>query len=339
MIRLMSVSSTTKAAIKTNRAFAMSALAGRLAVVLALTFGAVTARGSLIFSEDFSTGAGGYTVDTNILGQNPTTSTGFSGAWVGANTSAYQPNASNLVMAGVANSGGSLLNQYTAFSQTRSDSRALAAYTGSDTLWVSSLMAFNSNALNNSGGSHFIGFLSGPLPGVSASGTQNATWINSNGGNLNGFAVGLNNGNLTLRYQTGSDTVASSLLTPSFTLAADTAYLMVAQLMLNTSGVNDTLNIWFLDAAVADESALGLPTLSLTTANLVDTNTDISQLVGYSAAPFSGTTGNVPSYANWDAIRMGTTFEDLSIVPEPSSAALLAGLALAAGLRSRRSRH
>lgn len=289
------------------------------------------AAADLVFEDVFPGGAGGYETGSNLRGQNPSATTGFSGAWGGSNTSAYQPSTADLVMPGIANSGGSLVNSYGAIAnQTRSDSRAIAPYTGSDTLWFSSLVQFNQGVLDNTNGSSWIGFLSDELPTTSSGGTVNATWRTQNGPTLKGFAWGIINGNIAFRYQSGSDTVAGSgTLSPSFALKADTPYLFLARLDVNAEG-NDTLNVWFLQSAPADEASLGTPLFSLDTANLVNSNTDISRLVVFSGS------GTNAATVTWDAIRMGTELGDLVIVPEPSAMGLmgLSGM-LALGRRSR----
>lgn len=301
-----------------------------LASAAAMLLAGQHADADLIFEDVFPSGAGGYTVGSNIQGQNPSATTGFSGSWAGSNTNAYQLSATDLTMPGIANSGGSVVNRYGAdASQTRSDSRAIASYTGSDTLWFSSLVQFNQGVLDNGNGSSWVGFLSDALPTVSSGGTINATWRTQNGPTLKGFSWGIINGSLAVRYQSGSDTVASSgLLTPDFVVEADTSYLFVGRLDVNADG-DDTLTVWFLDAAPTDDASLGDPLFSVS-ANLVDSNTDIGRLV---LASGSGTNEAI---VTWDAIRMGTEFSDLSVIPEPGAMGLMGlGGTLVMGLRQR----
>jgi hypothetical protein len=287
-----------------------------------------SARAALIFNDEFVTGPGGYTAGANLLGQNPTV-TGFAGPWAGSNTATLRPNSTNLSMAGVTNDGGSLATNTLAAGGSRSDSRSLSAYTGSDTLWFSSLASFDEAALTTGAGQTFTAFLSGPLPTTSSSGSTAATWLSSNGGSLTGFAWGVDNGQFRLKYHTGASSV-STAIPPDLSLTANTTYLLVARVSVNASG-NDTLDFWLLDSAPANEAALGTPTYSLS-ANFLDSNTDITTVNTYLGSTNTDPVQNV----SWDAIRMGTSFSDLQIVPEPSIAALLSGAGIALLLRRAR---
>lgn len=284
------------------------------------TLAASPLSASVIFNDEFITGAGGYTADANLIGQNPAT-TGFTNAWVNSTTSVNTSVATNLAMNGVTNTGGSLLVNYASFNQTRNNTRAFSNTSSSNVLWISSLASFSSAALSNtgsSGGSFYTGILSGNLSTYSASGTTAALWSTDNGGSLSGVGFGMRNGALRLNYQTGSSTVASVAINPAFSLVADTAYLFVIKLEINPTG-NDVLNVWFLNSAVANEASLGTPTLSITNANILSSSSELTRLAYYSAAPYSNTNGSVPASTTWDAVRMGTSFSDLSIIPEPSA--------------------
>lgn len=107
------------------------------------------------------------------------------------------------------------------------------------------------------------------------------------------------------------------------TLAADTAssanqYVLV-QLLVNESG-NDTVNVW------ADPASLtgSIP------ADLTFTDTNVSD----SLTPFTQSKYESPGQSGpvfWDEIRLGTTFEAVTEIPEPTTLALLGitgGLAL-----------
>ena len=110
-------------------------------------------------------------------------------------------------------------------------------------------------------------------------------------------------------------------------LAADSAssanIYMLAQLLVNPTG-NDTLNIW-VDPVTLDPAPLA--DFSLTTLNITDSLTPFTQ----SKYESPGVTGNV----FFDEIRLGTTFEAVTEIPEPTTLALmgLAGTALLARRR------
>lgn len=303
---------------------------GLLGIILfSLSFSA--AHGTLIFNDEFVTGSGGYTAGANLLGQNPTV-TGFSGAWAGANTSQYKPSSTNLSMSGVTNGGGSLTVTSIAAGGSRSNSRTLSPYTGSNTLWFSSLGSFDSAALTAGGGQTYTAFLSGALPTSSSSGATSATWLSSNGGSLTGFAWGIDDGQLKLKYHSGTNSVLT-VIPSGVSLTANTPYLFLAKVNVNSSGATDSLDFWLLSSAPANEAALGTPTYSLS-ADFLNTNTDITTLDSY----FGGSSSAPVLNGSWDAIRMGTSFSDLQIVPEPSAIALLSGLGFTVLLfRSRRS--
>jgi hypothetical protein len=301
-------------------------------ILLALALGCAcpaTLPATLIFNEEFQTGVGAYTAGANVQGQNPAV-TGFTGAWAGSDTSSFQVSGTNVAMPGVTNGGGSLGMSTLAAASSRSDSRAVSAYTAAGTYWFSSVFTPDADAVNGANGSTmFVGFLSGALSTVSSGGSTAALWTSSNGADLEGFAWGIEAGSLRVRYQTGADTVATQNL-GSLSLTAGSTYLLIAELQVNTAG-NDVLNLWVTSSAPGSQAGLGAATATLSTFDLVSTGDAIDTLV-----LFAGRSASTDGAVGWDAIRMGTQFSDLAIVPEPSAYLLLVLSATSWGLARRR---
>lgn len=150
---------------------------------------------------------------------------------------------------------------------------------------------------------------------------------------VGGFTDAAGNG-LQIGYDdsAGQDGIPDLILRAGGTnnvLAADTAssdnqYVLV-NLQINPSG-NDTINVWTDPASV---DPLGAADLTLTSINVSD-----------ALAPFTQSKYESPGQSGvvfFDEIRLGTTFEAVTGVPEPASAAVmgLGGLLL---MRRRRSR-
>jgi hypothetical protein len=284
-----------------------------VAVLAALS----SARAAVIASDTFITGGvGNYTAGVKLDGQNPTSSTGFTGAWFGSNSSSVTASATNLGVSGVTNTGGSVnFSLNGAFS--REEARSFTSVSGVSTLWFGGILQANAGGLSN-GTETMYAFLSGALPTSSAANSTGAVWSSTNGVGLSGFAVGQKNGKFTVDYQSnasGSGVFNQTISATSFT--ADTPYFIVSSLTLNTSGNNDTLNIWLLTSAPSSESSLGTATFTLTTADIATGSDNFNTLSIWAAR---NTTGSVSN--NLDALRIGTTY--LDVVPEPSTASLAA---------------
>lgn len=178
-----------------------------------------------------------------------------------------------------------------------------------------------------------LGFLSAPLSG-------DARWT---GADKQGFGFGISNygsnasevldpdtGFLTVNYQNGTGVQSAANIAA---LTKDSTYFILSRLGVNSGGSGiDTLDLWVLTSLLTEDS-LGAPTWSLGIddgVNLVNSADALDALVFWGAVlNDTGKTGfESPSagYTYFDAIRMGTEFDDVvpPTVPEPSRMLLLA---------------
>jgi hypothetical protein len=140
------------------------------------------------------------------------------------------------------------------------------------------------------------------------------------------FDIGLFGTDLIVRY----NSVNSSSLA---TLTLNSTHLILGQIVLNSSGVNDTLRVW---ADPADLGALGTPLFDVTTANL---GVDLYMLGVYAWGAAGTQRGNVDALRasdDLDAFQDVTGYIEVVEVPAPSGIASIA--ALSAGLIARRRR-
>ncbi|MEX0324911.1 MAG: PEP-CTERM sorting domain-containing protein [Puniceicoccaceae bacterium] len=116
------------------------------------------------------------------------------------------------------------------------------------------------------------------------------------------------------------------------TLALDTEYFIVGALEVAPSGSYSLVASAFTDVDSANAWAAGV-----TTSNIVSSEWDVS--LSAASTPFLGDADRTvdgiqiigAGTTYWDAIRIGTELGDVTVVPEPSTYAMLAGI-LTAGL-------
>jgi hypothetical protein len=127
--------------------------------------------------------------------------------------------------------------------------------------------------------------------------------------------------NLQVRYGATTNTT-------SFALAEATTYMMVLKLNYNGTGQMTSLDIWINPDDLASEVTSGAADFSY-----------IGTVGGNGFGGFAFQKDNLPGGENptFDEIRVGTDWDSVSVVPEPSAYALLVGmLALSAGIIRRR---
>lgn len=151
------------------------------------------------------------------------------------------------------------------------------------------------------------------------------------GGSENSVFFALNDGaGFDLSIGQGSDEVASIILGgatmagPTITIGQD--YFILARLITNTSGINDTFGVnFYLDSdSIPSEAPTSFDVLVSD-----DTSFSLNNFLTIQAR-FAGTLST-------DEIRIGQTFGDVVAVPEPNSVALF-GLGAAALVAIRRRR-
>ncbi len=316
-----------------------------LALLLALT---PALQAALIVQETFVTGAGNYTANGNLAGQTSSASQGFTGAWGGAGTSYATVVASpNLTMSGVNwNTGGSVRIQTNSdFYASREQDRNFTSAVGSTSLWFSTLYQPSTIAFD-ADRETMMAFLTDPVPGKSFTSTttpSNATdalWSNTNGIDRGGFAWGIStfgdtSNTLTVKYQSdlgGTDNIVTA--DTNIALAIGTTYMLIAELALNTTGATDMLNIWAVTSLPTSQASLGAPHWTVS-ADILSTSASLDTLAFLEGTSIDGVASAAVTY--YDAIRIGTTFDDLLLaVPEPSRALLLFVTLSALSLRRRR---
>ena len=284
-------------------------------------------------------GENGYASDGTLYGQNPASGMGWSSGWSGAPASTVKTLDTNLAIPGITNGGGSIRFNARNGGQAVLDKRPFAPASSQSTLWFSTIFQVQSVYTTEM----MLGFMSDPASGSFEPG---ATWGGSTNGNTQqGFAWGVNanqsglGSTLTLQYQTNaaSASTAGSLSTidTGLSLTANVPMLMLAQLQINESGDNDVLNVWLLTSAPESQAALGEADFTISTSDLVTNSANLSNVALWYLRPEDTYSG----YSNFDYINVGTSFEDVTSVPEHAQSGLLAGLFISLivlGYRSRK---
>jgi hypothetical protein len=143
------------------------------------------------------------------------------------------------------------------------------------------------------------------------------------------------NGNVTIRsagnlWRLGPAGAPNSSFVQAGSRTDNTIYFLVGRFDLN--GTDSTFHLWV--TSDPNSLILGGPDLNLATANAVLTNLNAAT-VRFRHFIITANTGTVGA-ATFDEIRFGTTFADVSPIPEPSTYALLAaGLGALVWLRRR----
>ncbi|MCC5829374.1 MAG: PEP-CTERM sorting domain-containing protein [Phycisphaeraceae bacterium] len=137
------------------------------------------------------------------------------------------------------------------------------------------------------------------------------------------FGIGNDEGTLKPAARNGGMTTFGEK-----TLALNTTYLIVANVVIDSDGP-DTLNVWYFD----EDDSFSAGTLG--TAHLTLMDADFSDFTRVWIGRAVYTSGNGTAGSLFDALRVGTSAEQV-LIPEPTSAALL-GMAAGIMLLRRRS--
>lgn len=309
------------------KSFPLSQLRKILIATAVALSGTASVQASILFSDQFLTtgDSGGYTAGGNLKGQQPGPDAGWSGSWNGDSTGLITIGATNLAMSGLPNEGGAISVSAVGANSAKSVYHLFGTPAGQATVWFSTLFAPTASSFGTDS-QLMAGFLSGYVGSASS-------WTNTQ---LQGFSLGvMNSGKLTVQYQTNAANAATAgafeTASSSLSLATGTTYLLIAKLDVNTGG-NDILNVWIKTSAPTSEASLGAADLSIT----ADLLTDSSKFSTLNLWLARGSTG-FSDAGRFDALRGGTTFNDVMGIPEPSSLALLLGASVVfAGLMSRR---
>jgi hypothetical protein len=268
--------------------------------------------------DNFLTGGSDYGL-AKIQGQNPTV-TGFSGAWYSANTDATGPSISstNLSFSNssgtVATAGGSVFIG-SGLGVAGRVNRNLATPIGldSDTTVYISLMMQNSLTSNTS---QYRAF------------ELNRASIDNNDDSNRILQLGLSNGDFgTTNY--GFRINNNNSLRGNFGISNTNTNFFVIKLTLSSTALSDSITVWANPTNLSSEtlSGSGVGFSGLTLSNTGNSIGRI-QFAGFTA----GTT-------NFDAVRIGDSWQAVTTIPEPSTWALIAiSLTALTILRRRRAR-
>lgn len=285
--------------------------------IITTLLGSATSAGAAILAGDsFLTGSdptkGEYTVG-NIRPQEPT-AYGFNGPWSSPEgTGTYNIQAAGLDYASAAYEAGGSVRHLNTGDTFRSVVRSLnpQTYADGNAVYFSALMSISESSAVETDGSSLVQFIDTNTSGF-------------------GLAFGFNAGAVVVRYRNTASATTFSTLQGSF--AANTPYLFMAKLVLNTDTFRDDLSVWLNPASVASEAAAGTPTLGpfQVAAMTSGANGSLENVT------FTG--GNLANTAvTIDEIRLGSAFEDVvapAPVPEPGMMAMTGLVAL--GLLRRR---
>lgn len=248
---------------------------------------------SQLIQENFLTGAGNYSTGS-VVGQNPTVP-GFSGAWATPGTSTASISSTNLTYSNpsgtVSSAGGSLFIDATGGRVFRNLSSTVDVNSNT-TIYVSLMMQ---NSLTGNA-TQYRAF---ELKDSSASGDAGRIlqlgFSNSDFGTLNyGFRV--NNSN-SLQGNLGISNTSTNFF--------------VIKLTLSSTPNQDAVTIWANPTNLGSEALSG-PGVTLTGFSFAN---------NFSRVQFSGFTAGT---TNFDALRIGDSWQTVSTIPEPSTWVLLA---------------
>jgi hypothetical protein len=302
------------------------------AAILALT-GAISLQAQLISWEPFD-----YPADSQLFGQ--THGSGWATAWSATTAAVATNNATGLFYGSVPAEGGSVVmgNPTGTTGPTASSQRLLPgtlgtlASMGSGTIWMSFLYQnwVTEIGVNPSTGNPYLGYREAKIALFSGA-TANANGTaNVNGserldvGSPNTYAAGASD---TLSLWQGSTYMSSGIATPRGANPANTVFVLLRLNVDNTTAA-DTAYAWFNPSLASEPSTA--TAIAFSTADLSGVNA-----IRLQAGNLNTSALNAVFQA--DDIRVGLDFASMTMIPEPTAAALgvVGGLILLA-LRPRK---
>jgi len=248
--------------------------------------------------------------------------------WTTSGTGLAVTTGAGLSSNSVASSGGAVSFRGNTTTDDRMMYRRFEPYTGpTSTYFTASL---NTNFIDDDATS-LVAFTNS---GDAARGTNILT--NGGTGFYNGVAMGfVGNGiggmDLVLRYRTANTSVYADEVLVSG-IAADTTYTVMGRIdwESSTENLREDFTVWVNPSSVTEPSA----SEGITLTGFLGTSTDINSV--YLLQKNFGS--NLEQTVIMDEIRMGSSWESLNAIPEPSSYAMLLGLGAFILIGSRRFR-
>jgi hypothetical protein len=307
-----------------------------------------TARASLIATDSYLIGPGGYSDGIALLKQPSVAATGFAAGStysMGTPSSNFIVNAGGLVATDPANAGQVSYNGFSGDNNVHSIGRALTTIsplssTGSYWFSINVSQDGTSNPLAGAPNGYALAGYGNTVPPL----------LGATAGNLEGLFFGFahepndpanSTGSLVIRYRNGTGMTAGDAILLS-SVAANTTYTIIARLDGNVNGGSiDNLTYWVNPTNTSSQAAMTATSLVTNAGSALATyafqNTNDFFRITYSAQSWGGETRS----ANFGDPTLGTTLADVvpAAVPEPASVALTAiGMVGALGRAIRRRR-
>jgi hypothetical protein len=292
-------------------------LSGAAALVVAQSL-ISSARAAMIVDESFLTGAtpsaGEYTSGATLGTQSPTVA-GFTGTWLqstgGGTVQAASLSTSYSSTEFDTPTGGSLVIAAAGHRVSRLFDSSVTSLMGTGstgTVYLSFLAQF--------GGQGGFNYAALELGGDGSDGTR--ALDGSDGTRALGVGIV---GATGIGFKVNSN---ASVFMPSPTVAANQTYTFLVKINFSSTAASDSLTMWVNPALGGVGDPMG---------GVAATGLNLRAVNRLQIASFNG------SNSIFDEVRIGTSLQDVTAVPEPSSAALLAGSAcigLALARRRRR---
>jgi hypothetical protein len=289
---------------------------------------ALGSQGQLQVSESFAIGAGQYTANQALFNQGGTEEIGFSGSWGGSSTVQYIADTVTMQADGLfGESGGKakFLPVGSGFETHRSVARSLSGVSNAPAYYVSQIVSAGVPAQSRDAEGYAFAGLG------NATVSENA--INGVGFNLGGVYVGFvddagtpNEVSLALRSREAVSGVNDRVIQ---TAASNRIWHVVLKIEANVSGSQDRVTYWL------NPTDMGSDALMTATAAATDSYFGFALQSGGDFLRLTTATDSFDRTFFFDEVRLATDLA--SIVPEPVTGLLLAGVGLAAmGRRARR---
>jgi hypothetical protein len=330
--------------------------ASPIALILSMLLGGLASparAGTVIASDPYLIGSGGYSAGISLRSQPSVAATGFvSGSTysMGSGTANFIVQAGGLAATDPANAGHVSYTGFGGDTAIRSNARQLNPVISSGTYWFSMNVSQDGSSLPIAGsptGYALAGYGNNVPPVLGATTTDGLP--SSSPAFLQGLFFGFaheandpagSNGDLVIRYRNSIGTTSADAILLAGA-AANTTYSIIAKLDVNVNnGSVDNLTYWLNPTNTSSEAALDLSSSVSNFANPLATFA-LQDSAGFMRLTYSAQSWNGDARsASFGDPTLGLTLADVvpAAVPEPSSMAMIAigmvgglGLAISRG--------